>query len=64
MKNKREPGFTNYWGKIDDKLEPKFVVNSFYPKYLSFNLLHVEKTKNNQLSTENNQLSTENNEPS
>jgi hypothetical protein len=65
MKNKREPGFTDYWGKIDDKLEPKFIVDNFYPKYLSFNLLHVEKAKNNennQSETENNQSETENNQ--
>ena len=53
MKNIREPGFTNYWEQMEDKLTPKFLITGFYPKYLSFNQLQnhngINKNKNQNL---------------
>jgi hypothetical protein len=36
LTNSREPGFTSYRGEMDDKIEPKFKIDNFYPKYLSY----------------------------
>jgi hypothetical protein len=50
LTNSREPGFTSYRGEIDDKIEPKFKIDNFYPKYLSYYKL----TENNiNISTNN-----------
>ena len=56
MKNIREPGFTNYWEQMGDKLTPKFIITGFYPKYLSFNQLQ----KHNGINKNQNQNILEN----
>jgi hypothetical protein len=45
LTNSREPGFTSYRGEMDDKIEPKFKIDNFYPKYLSYYKLS-ENTQN------------------
>lgn len=53
LTNSREPGFTSYRGEIDDKIEPKFKIDNFYPKYLSYYKLS-ENTQNTQNISPNN----------
>jgi hypothetical protein len=36
LKDKREPGFTSYRAKMNDQIQPKFVLNNFYPKYSTY----------------------------
>jgi hypothetical protein len=45
LTNSREPGFTSYRGEIADQIEPKFKIDNFYPKYLSYYKLS-ENTQN------------------
>jgi hypothetical protein len=53
LTNSREPGFTSYRGEIDDKIEPKFKIDNFYPKYLSYYKLS-ENTQNMPSNNEGN----------
>jgi hypothetical protein len=53
LTNTREPGFTSYRGEIDDKIEPKFEIDNFYPKYLSYYKLS-ENTQSNNMSNMSN----------
>ena len=60
-----EPGFSTYHGEKADKIEPKFSIKNFYPKYLSYYELHPEyveqKSNNSNTGTETNDLSAINN---
>jgi hypothetical protein len=56
----KEPGFTSYRGEMDDKIEPKFKIDNFYPKYLSYYKLS-ENTENTQNTPSNNEDNMEGN---
>jgi hypothetical protein len=64
-KDLREPGFSTYRGEIADKIEPKFSIKTFYPKYLSYYELqpgYIEsETNNSNMATETNNLGELNN---
>jgi hypothetical protein len=53
MKDLREPGFSTYRGEMEDKIEPKFVINTFYPKYLSYYELQSDSKGSNNTTTNN-----------
>ena len=56
LKNTREPGFTNYWEKIEDTLTPKYIANNFYPKYLISSSLSSNSNSNSNNLMGNNNL--------
>lgn len=60
LTNSREPGFTSYRGEMDDKIEPKFKIDNFYPKYLSYYKLS-ENTQNISPNNMGNMGNTSNN---
>jgi hypothetical protein len=64
----KEPGFTSYRGEMDDKIEPKFKIDNFYPKYLSYyklseNTENTQNTQNTQNTPSNNEDNMEGNNP-
>jgi hypothetical protein len=66
LTNSREAGFTSYRGEMDDKIEPKFKIDNFYPKYLSYYKLseNTQNTPSNNMGNmEDNMSNMESNNP-
>ncbi len=61
LRDTREEGFTSYRGEMNNKIEPKFTIDNFYPKYLSYYKLQGKETNNTNNTSNLNNLNNLNN---